>query len=72
MIQIPNKYKRDIPFNEACELVIKGVEGQNLLLDCMEAIRMRRDSYTLSWHTEKDIVTYNAYNAVFAKMKELF
>ena len=33
---------------------------------------MRKDSYTLRFHTQKDFDLYNAYNIVFSKMSEMF
>tara|TARA_R110002167_G_scaffold316725_1_gene522391 strand:+ start:213 stop:419 length:207 start_codon:yes stop_codon:yes gene_type:complete len=68
MIAIPTDHKKDMPFQEACNLV--AIDGD--LFKGMEALKMRKDSYTLRWHSEKDIDLYNAYNVVFKGMSKLF
>jgi len=68
MIAIPTNHIKEMPFQEACNLV--AIDGD--LFKGMECLKLEGESYSLSWHTEKDIALYNAYNVVFKGMSKLF
>tara|TARA_R110002020_G_scaffold87880_2_gene216285 strand:- start:970 stop:1200 length:231 start_codon:yes stop_codon:yes gene_type:complete len=72
MIHLPNEYKKDMPVGEALDIVLNSMDGDDNLLNCMETIKMKGDTYTLRLHTQEDFDLYNAYNIVFVKMAEMF
>jgi|TARA_R110001583_G_scaffold117403_1_gene268485 hypothetical protein len=72
MIHLPSEYQKEMPISDALDIVLDIMDGEDNLLNCMETIKMRKDSYTLRFHTQKDFDLYNAYNIVFSKMSEMF
>tara|TARA_B110000858_G_scaffold36618_1_gene41125 strand:+ start:301 stop:507 length:207 start_codon:yes stop_codon:yes gene_type:complete len=66
MIAIPERYKEELTFGEALEIV-QG-EDNDLLLS-METIKATSEVKILSM---SDMLTYNAYNVVFNNMRGLF
>ena len=72
MIHLPNEYKEEMSIGKALDIVLNCMDGEDNLLNCMETIKMKKDSYTLKFHTQEDFDLYNAYNTVFVKMAEMF